>query len=53
MARNSALINAQTPEIRERIHEAFIRHASKHLVGSRLDLPMSFKVCAGCKAGRN
>ena len=47
MARNSALINAQTPEIRERIHEAFIRHANKHLAGSALDLPMAFKVCSG------
>lgn len=50
MARSGALINAQTPEVRERIHKAFIRHASEHLVGSSLDLPMAFKVCAGSKA---
>ena len=51
MARNSALINSQTPEVRERIREAFIRHANKHLAASGLDLPMAFKVCAGGKAG--
>lgn len=50
MARNSALINSQTPEVRERIHEAFVRHANEHLVDSGLDLPMAFKVCAGTKA---
>ena len=51
MARNSALINSQTPEVRERIHEAFIRHANRHLTASGLDLPMAFKVCAGSKSG--
>lgn len=51
MARNSALINSQTPEVRERIHQAFIRHANEHLTASGLDLPMAFKVCAGAKAG--
>src|SRR3954462_13278 len=51
MARNSALINSQTPEVRERIHEAFIRHANEHLTACGLDLPMAFKVCAGAKAG--
>ena len=50
MARNTALINSQTPEVRERIHEAFIRHANEHLVASGLHLPMAFKVCAGSKA---
>jgi SAM-dependent methyltransferase len=50
MARNSALINAQSPEIRERIRAAFIRHANKHLAPDGLHLPMAFKVCAGCKA---
>lgn len=47
MARNSALINAQTPEIRERIRAAFIRHANQHLAADGLHLPMAFKVCAG------
>ena len=51
MARNSALINSQTPEIRERIRAAFIRHANKHLAADGLLLPMAFKVCAGRKAG--
>ena len=49
MARNSALINAQSPEIRERIRAAFIRHATKHLAADGLHLPMAFKVCAGRK----
>lgn len=52
MARNSALINSQRPEVRERIHEAFIRHANKHVAGSRLSLPMAFKVCVGSKADK-
>jgi len=47
MARNSALINAQTPETRGRIRAAFIRHANKHRAGDGLELPMAFKVCAG------
>jgi hypothetical protein len=47
MARSAALVNSQTPEVRERIHKAFIRHASKHLAASALDLPMAFKVCVG------
>jgi len=47
MARNSALINAQTPETRDRIRAAFIRHANKHRAGDGLELPMAFKVCAG------
>ena len=51
MARNSALINAQTPEVRERIRVAFIGHASQHLANDGLLLPMAFKVCAGRKAG--
>jgi SAM-dependent methyltransferase len=51
MARNSALINSQTPEIRERIRAASIRHANKHLAADGLLLPMAFKVCAGRKAG--
>ena len=51
MARNSALINSQTPEIRERIRAVFIRHANKHLAADGLLLPMAFKVCAGRKAG--
>lgn len=50
MARNSALINAQTPEVRERIRAAFVRHATKHLTTDGLKLPMAFKVCAGAKA---
>ena len=52
MARNSALINSQRPEVRERIHEAFIRHANKRVAGSRLSLPMAFKVCVGSKADK-
>jgi SAM-dependent methyltransferase len=51
MARNSALINAQTPEIREQVRAAFIRHANEHLTADGLHLPMAFKVCAGRKAG--
>jgi SAM-dependent methyltransferase len=47
MARNSALINSQTPEIRERIRAAFIRHANKHRTTDGLEMPMAFKVCAG------
>jgi SAM-dependent methyltransferase len=50
MARNSALINSQTAEVRQQIHDAFIRHANKHVAGSGLDLPMAFKVCAGHKS---
>lgn len=50
MARSSALINSQAPDVRERIHEAFIRHASKYLGASGLELPMAFKVCVGDKA---
>jgi SAM-dependent methyltransferase len=50
MARNSTLINAQTPEIRDRIRSAFIRHANKHQTSDGLELPMAFKVCAGRKA---
>jgi SAM-dependent methyltransferase len=49
MARNSALINSQTPEMRERIRAAFLRHASKHLTPDGLELPMAFKVCVGLK----
>jgi len=52
MARSSALVNSQTPEVRERIHEAFIRHANKHLAASALDLPMAFKVCVGDRVKR-
>jgi SAM-dependent methyltransferase len=47
MARNSALINSQTPEVRDRIRAAFIRHADKHRTSDGLELPMAFKVCAG------
>lgn len=47
MARSAALVNSQTPEVRERIREAFIRHANKHLAASAIALPMAFKVCAG------
>ena len=49
MARSSALIRSQTPEVQERIHQAFVRHAERYLSGSGLDLPMAFKVCAGTK----
>jgi len=49
MARSASLIRSQTPDVQERIHQAFIRHANKHLVASGLDLPMAFKVCAGTK----
>ena len=49
MARNSALIRSQTPDVQEQIHQSFLRHANKHLVGSGLHLPMAFKVCAGRK----
>jgi SAM-dependent methyltransferase len=49
MARNSALINAQTPEVRRRIHAAFIRHASQHETANGLELPMAFKICVGRK----
>ena len=49
MARSASLIRSQTPDVQERIHQAFIRHANKHVVGSGLDLPMAFKVCAGSK----
>ena len=47
MARNSALINAQPPEIREHIRAAFIRHANQHRTSDGIALPMAFKVCAG------
>lgn len=50
MARNSALIRAQMPEVRERIHSAFLRHANKYLASTGLELPMAFKVCSGTKA---
>jgi hypothetical protein len=49
MARNSALINAQTPQMRDRIRAAFIRHANQHRTEDGLELPMAFKVCAGRK----
>jgi len=49
MARNSALIAAQTPEIRDRIRAAFIRQADEHRTAEGLELPMAFKVCAGCR----
>jgi hypothetical protein len=49
MARNSALINAQTPEVRDRIRAAFIRHADRHRTSDGLEIPMAFKVCAGRK----
>jgi SAM-dependent methyltransferase len=49
MARNSALINAQTPQTRDRIRDAFIRHANQHRTENGLELPMAFKVCAGRK----
>jgi len=42
MARNSALIAAQTPEIRDRIRAAFIRHADELLTAEGLELPMAF-----------
>ena len=51
MARNSALINAQTPQIRDRIRAAFIRHADEHRTSGGLEIPMAFKVCAGRKDG--
>lgn len=47
MARNSALIRAQTPERQEQIRAAFIRHASRYQTKRGLELPMAFKVCAG------
>jgi len=47
MARSSALVNSQPPEIRERIRAAFIRHANKYRMSDGLALPMAFKVCAG------
>jgi SAM-dependent methyltransferase len=51
MARSSALINAQTTEVRERIRAAFIRHANEYLTSDGLELPMAFKVCAGTRMG--
>jgi len=53
MARNSALINAQTPEIRDQIRAAFIRHADEHRIADGLELPMAFKVCAGRRTALN
>lgn len=50
MARSSALINSQMPEIRDRIRAAFIRHANAYRTSDGLELPMAFKVCAGRKA---
>jgi SAM-dependent methyltransferase len=50
MARNSALINAQTPEVRDQVRAAFIRHAEKYRTGDGLELTMAFKVCAGRKS---
>lgn len=47
MARNSALIRAQKPELQARIREAFTRHANRHRTASGIELPMAFKVCAG------
>ena len=49
MARNSALIRAQLPEVQDRIRAAFTRHANQHLGKSGLELPMAFRVCAGRK----
>lgn len=49
MARTSALVSSQTPEIRERIRGAFIRHADTHRTPDGLEVPMAFKVCAGRK----
>ena len=49
MARNSALIDAQTPQTRDRIRAAFVRHANRHRTENGLELPMAFKVCAGRK----
>jgi len=53
MARNSALINSQTPDVRERIRAAFIRYANKHSTSDGLELPMAFKVCVGRKPKRS
>jgi len=53
MARSSALINSQRPEIREQIRAAFIRHANEHLTPHGLELPMAFKVCAGRRPAPN
>ena len=51
MARNSALINSQTPEVREQIHEALTRHVNKYRTARGIELPMAFKVCVGRNAG--
>jgi SAM-dependent methyltransferase len=47
MARNSALVNSQTPETRDRIRAAFVRQADAYRTSDGLELPMAFKVCAG------
>ena len=51
MARSSALIRSQAPDVQERIRGAFIQHANKHLAASGLELPMAFRVCVGDKPG--
>jgi SAM-dependent methyltransferase len=51
MARTSAVIDAQTPEVRERIRAAFARRAGEYATARGLELPMAFKVCVGRKPG--
>lgn len=53
LARTSALIQAQTREVRQRIRTTFERLANGYLTSAGLDLPVAFKICrAGNPATR-
>ena len=51
LARTSAVVLGQTPEMQRRIHEALDRLASRYGTREGLMIPISFKVAAGQRVG--
>lgn len=51
LARTSALLAAQSPELLRRIRSGFDRRLAPHLVSGRIALPVAFIVASGRKCG--
>jgi hypothetical protein len=49
--RTSALIQRQTADMQQQIHEAFDRAVQRHRIGDRLELPVAVKLASATKPG--
>jgi len=49
LARTSALLLGQAPEVQRRIRSSFDRLVSEYLVSERIELPVAFKIAAGTR----